>query len=292
LSVTAVDLYKRTRRYLRDYRDYDALTAALSDTTGTTVTVADTGIYSTRWPIEVDQETMIVRSITNATTMVVERGAFGSTAATHAIGAPVLIRPGFFGVEILDALNEGIQACYPLIYKRVIDTSLTIIANTWEYTVPNMPGTYNGDAIQIPRINLIELQEPGVVPYFPTEAWSLRRGAQGGQKIKFLNLETTGALVRISGLGPFPDLPDFTGTLDTSFPKQAIYLPTIYAAASLLMSGEAGRVRQSSGAVDDREQANRTGSSMAAGQNLMNRFLFELSRSAMEPPRPRLKQRP
>ena len=292
MSVSAVDLYKRTRRYLRDYRDYDSLTAALSDTTGTTVTVADTGIYQPRWPIEVDQETMIVRSITNTTTMVVERAAFGSTAATHTNGSPILVRPAFYGVEILDGINEGIQACYPLIYKRIIDTSLTILSNTWEYTVPNMPGTYNGDTQQIPRIGLVELKEPGVIPYFPTEAWSIRRGAQGSHVLKFLNLETTGATVRLTGYGSFPDLTGFSDTLDASFPKQAIYLPALYAAASLLMSGEAGRVRQSSGAVDNREQANRAGSSMAAGQNLMNRFLFELNRSSMEPPRPRLKQRP
>ncbi len=292
MSISAVSLYQRTRRYLRDYRDYDSLTAALTDTTGATVTVADTSIYQARWPIEIDQETMIVRAIASGTTLTVERGAYGSTAATHANSSPVLVRPAFYGVEILDALNEGIQACYPLIYKRVIDTSLTIAANTWEYTVPNMPGTYNGDTIQIPRIGLVEIQEPGVVPYFPTEAWSLRRGVQGGHKLKFQNLETTGATVRISGYGPFPDLTGYSDTLDASWPKQANYLPPLYAAASLLMSGEAGRVRRTSGAVDDREQANRAGTSMAAGQNLMNRLLFELNRSSMEPPRPRLKQRP
>jgi hypothetical protein len=292
MSVSAVSLYQRTRRYLRDYRDFDSITTAITTTSATSVVVADTTIYAARWPIEIDQETMIVKSITNATTMVVERGAYGSTAATHLINAPILINPAFYGVEILDALNEGIQACYPLIYKRVIDTSVTIAANTWEYTVPNMPGTYNGDTIQIPRIGTIEIQEPGVVPYFPTAAWSLRRGAEGGHKIKFQNLETTGAIVRISGIGSFPDLADYTSNLDTSFPKQAIYLPSLYAAASLLMSGEAGRVRLTAGAVDTREQANRVGSSMSAGQNLMNRFLFELNRSSMEPPRPRIKQRP
>jgi len=292
MSVTAVQLYQRTRRYLRDYRDYDSLTAAFSDTTGTTMTVADTTVYAVRWPVEVDQETMQIRSITNATTMVVERGAYGSTAATHSSGAPVLIRPAFYGVEILDALNEGIQACYPLIYKRVIDTSVTITANAWEYTIPSMPGTYNGDTIQIPRIGEVEMLEPGIVPYFPTMAWSLRRGVEGGHKIKFFDLETTGAKVRINGYGPFPDLTGFSDTVDTSFPKMAIYLPPLYAAASLLMSGEAGRVRLTAGAVDNREQANRTGSSMTIGQNLMNRFLFELNRSAMEPPLPRMKQRP
>lgn len=281
MSITAVALYQRTRRYLRDYRDQDSLTGAMSDTTGTTVTVADSSIYQVRWPIEVDQETMIVRDTPTATTLTVERGAFGSTAATHSSGASVLIRPAFYGVEILDALNEGIQACYPLIYKPVADTSLTIVGNQWEYTLPNMPGTYNGSSIPIPAVSRIEIREPGVVPYFPTEAFAILRGAT--PTIKFFNLQTPGATVRIRGWGGFPDLADYTGSLDALWPPQGNYLPPLYAAASLLMSGEAGRVRQTSGAVDTREQANRVGSSLQAGQALMNRFQFELRSSAMPP---------
>lgn len=281
MSITAVSLYQRTRRYLRDYRDLDSLTAALTDTTGTTVTVADTSIYQVRWPIEIDQETMVIRAIPSGTTLTVERGAFGSTAATHSNGATVLIRPAYYGVEILDALNEGIQACYPLIYKAVLDTSLTISSNVWEYAVPNMPGTYNGDTIPIPRISYIEIQEPGVVPYFPSEAFAILRGA--APTIKFFNLQTPAAKVRIRGFGPFPDLADFTGSMDAQWPKQANYLPPLYAAASLLMSGEAGRVRVTSGAVDNREQANRVGASLQAGMTLMNRFQVELARSAMPP---------
>lgn len=253
----------------------------MTDTTSTSVKVADSGIYAARWAIEIDQETMIIRALADATTLTVVRGAYGSTAATHSNGSSVLIRPAFFGVEILDALNEGIQAAYPLIYKPVLDTSLTILGNVWEYTLPNMPGTYNGDSIQIPIVSRIELQEPGVVPYFPTGAYSIKRGAT--TKIKFFNLQTSGATVRVHGFGSFADLADYTTSLDAQWPKQAVYLPPLYAAASLLMSGEAGRVRASSGAVDDREQANRVGSSMAAGQNLMNRFQFELSRSASPP---------
>lgn len=281
MSITAVSLYQRTRRYLRDFRDFDALSAAVTDTTGTTVTVADSGVYQVRWPIEVDQETMMVRALASATTLTVERGAYGSTAATHLNGAMVQIRPGYFGVEILDALSEGIQACYPLIYKPIIDTSITIQSNVWEYTVPNMPGTYNGDSIPIQAISSIEIQEPGVVPYFPTSAYAIIRGAT--PTLKFFNLQTPGAKVRIRGWGSFPDLADFSATLDALWPKQANYLPPLYAAASLLMSGEAGRVRVTSGAVDTREQANRVGASLQVGGTLMGRFQNELRSSAMPP---------
>lgn len=289
MSVTAVSLYQRTRRYLRDYRDLDSLTAAMSDTTSTTVTVADTTMYNVRWPIEVDQETMVVRSITNSTTMVVERGAYGSTAATHSNGASILVRPSFFGIEILDALNEGIQACYPLIYKPVIDTSLSIAANTWEYTVPNMPGTYNGATIPIPRISTIDLliANAGTVPYRPMRAFEVIRGTTPILKLKWL--EIPGSTVRIKGWGPFPDMADYTASLDALWPTQANYLLPIYAAGSLLLSGEAGRVRQSSGAVDTREQANRVGSSGSIGATLMNRFRQELALSAMPPMPPHVR---
>lgn len=289
MSITAVSLYQRTRRYLRDYRDIDSLTAALSDTTSTTVTVADTTIYQVRWPIEVDQETMVVRSVTDATTMVVERGAYGSTAATHASGASVLVRPNFFGVEILDAVNEGIQACYPLIYKPVVDTSLSVLSETWEYTVPNMPGTYNGSSRPIPRISTVDIlvANVGTVPYRPVRAFEVIRGTTPILKLKWL--EVPGSTLRIKGFGPFPDLADYTASMDALWPSEAAYLPTIYAAASLLLSGEAGRVRQSSGAVDNREQANRTGSSASIGGILMNRFRQELALSAMGPMPPHVR---
>lgn len=289
MSITAVSLYQRTRRYLRDYRDLDSLAAALSDTTGTTVTVADTTMYQVRWPIEVDQETMIVRAIASSTTLTVERGAYGSTAATHANGASILVRPSFYGVEILDALNEAIQACYPLIYKPVSDTSLSIATNTWEYTVPNMPGTYNGATRPIPRISTIDIRiaNAGTVPYRPMRAFEVIRGSAPILKLKWL--EIPGSTLRIKGWGPFPDMADYTSSLDAQWPSEANYLPPIYAAGSLLLSGEAGRVRLSSGAVDSREQANRVGSSASIGATLLNRFRQELALSAMPPMPPHIR---
>ena len=280
MSISASALYDRVRRNINDVNDWDTTSASLASS-GSTVTVADSSIYRVRWPIEIDQETMMVTAIPTGTTLTVRRGVRGSTATTHASGATILIRPAFTSAQIFDALNEGIQACYPYIYKEIIDTSLTTQGNVWEYTIPNMPGTYNGDTIPIPAISYIEIQEPGVVPYFPTEAFAIIRGAT--PKIKFFNLQTPGALVRLRAWGPYPDLASWSDTLDTQFPRQAVYLPPLYAASALLMTGEAGRVRLSSGAVDDREQANRAGSSMAAGQGLYQRFQLELMRSAMAP---------
>jgi hypothetical protein len=57
----------------------------------------------------------------------------------------------------------------------------------------------------------------------------------------------------------------------------------LYSASQLLASGEAGRVRQSSGSVDTREQANRVGSSSAAGRDLLQRFLSLLDAATLPP---------
>jgi hypothetical protein len=93
--------------------------------------------------------------------LTVTRAYAGSTAATHASGATVLIQPAFMAVEIIDALNATKDECFPLIYKPVLDTSLSGDGTTYEFTVPNMPSTYGGDSIPIPWLSRIELKENG-----------------------------------------------------------------------------------------------------------------------------------
>ena len=280
MAVTLQSLVQQTRRMLRDWKDFDATTASLSSS-ATTVTVADSSIYANRWPIEIDQELMMVRSVATATTLTVERGAMGSTAASHASSSTVLIRPDFYTVEIIDAINQGILACFPQIYKPVQDTSLTTADNTYEYTVPNMPGTYNGSTIPIPFVNRLEIKVPGDLTYRPYKRYEVIRAST--PLIKLRSPYAIGGLLRVSGFGPFPPLTSITDTLDAQWPVAAQYLLPIYATAQLLMSGEAGRVRQALGPRDDREAANRVGSSMSAGLQLYNRFLRELASCAMPP---------
>jgi hypothetical protein len=35
----------------------------------------------------------------------------------------VLLKPSFFAAEILDALNEGLDACFPRLYRPITDVS-------------------------------------------------------------------------------------------------------------------------------------------------------------------------
>lgn len=284
MAVSAASLVQNVRRFVHDWPDQDAITLALTDTTGTTVTVADSTRYVVNTLFEIDQETMIVRAQPTGTTVTVKRGAYGSTAATHLIGADVLIRPEFLTGDILDGLNGALQATYPMIYKDVLDTSLTIASTTWEYTVPNMPGTYSGDTIPIPRLHTIDLlvAPTSGVPYQPLRSWSIRRGAVPILKLR--NLEYPGSTLRLQGYGPFPDLAS-ADSLDPLFPRNAVQLLSEMAGSRLMASSEVARLRNDGGAREDREASWRPGSSMAAAQQLEARFLRRLQQVAMSPMR-------
>lgn len=285
MPTSLATLVSRTRRFVRDWPQEDALNGSIT-ASATTLTVADGTLYADNWLLEIDQETLFVNGNGSGTTVTVRRGMRGTAAATHADQAPVLIRPHFLYAEVLDALNRGLQDTYPKLYKPVLDTSLTTTASTFEYTVPNMPGTYGGDTLPIPYLSKIELKFSGETDYREVRGWSVRRGST--PKIQFEYEPEASATIRVHGFGPFPDLA--TGdSLDALFPRNAANLLDVAAASFLLASGEAGRVRVDTGAVDDREQANRVGSSMTAANSLYQRFLRMLENAAMPPMPPHVK---
>jgi hypothetical protein len=70
-----------------DYRPrFVATTAAFGDTSGTTLTVADSSIYTAGDMIEIGSEQMLITATPSSTTATVTRGYAGSTAATHSSG--------------------------------------------------------------------------------------------------------------------------------------------------------------------------------------------------------------
>lgn len=299
MATTLQTLVDRTRNYLRDTPDYDQLSASLAiATAGTnsTFTVPDNTIYRKRWPIEVDYETMMIRSLGGTQSITATRGWRGSTAASHANSAAVLVRPSFYSAEIIDAINGAFYSLYPWVYQPVVDTSLTVLTNQYQYVIPSLPG-FTG--YPIPAIYKLEILQPGDFTYRSTRRWEVARGtvtagsptSVGGVTstypiIKFKALPPIGSTIRIHGYGPFGPLASLTDTLDPLFPPQVAYLLHKIAAGNLLMSGEAGRDRSDSGPIDRREEANRAGVSLATGTGVISRAEFELIRNAM-PPMPR-----
>ncbi len=281
MATTLDALVKQVRRFMRDWpAPTDSLTASITSS-ATTLTVADTTRFIANGVMEVDYELLLVQSISNATTLTVARGWAGSTAVSHATSASTLIRPGYFSVEIVDAINAAQSECYPYIYRPVIDASLTGAALKYEFTVPNMPGTYGGDTIVMPFVSRMEMKEPGDFAYRWLQDWTIRRSST--PVIQFRRPPTVGATIRTHGFGPFPDMSAPTDTVDTLFPKNAERALVLCAASILLSSGEAGRTRQDVGARDDREAANKPGNAIALATQLERRFEKELARVGMPP---------
>jgi hypothetical protein len=276
MATSAQTLVTRTRTLLRDWPTQDALTVSLSSF-GTIATVAATSGYQIGWRIQIDQEAIQVASLASSTTLTILRAAAGTTAAQHANGAGILIRPGFLDAEILDGINVGIDACYPTLYKEVLDTSLSVTdATVYEYTIPTMP---TGSAV-IDYLSKLELKAPGDYAWRETARWEIRRGAT--PKVKFHEVPAVGTAIRLRGFGPFQHLA-IGDSLDTQWPQNGDQLPVLYAASQLLASGEAGRVRFDQGARDDREAANRPGAGTAAGRDLLSRFVLLLEQVAPPP---------
>ena len=298
MATTLQTLVDRTRNFLRDTPDYDTLTASLSNSTAsTTVTVADVTVYRSRWPIEVDYETMMIRSApSSGTTMTVARGWRGSAVAAHASGAPVLIRPAWYAQEIIDAINAALHGMFPYVYQPVVDTSLTCATNQYQYVIPNMPGF---SSYPIPIITKLEVLQPGDYRFRGSRRYEINRGTVTAGSpsssgnisstypvLVFRSLPPIGATIRIHGYGPFSPLVNLTDPLPALFPPQCEYLLTKLAAHSLLMSGEAGRDRSDSGPVDRREEANRVGASLSTAMSVLTTAEQELLHTAM-PPLPR-----
>lgn len=274
-------LVRRTRRFVGDYRDIDTITASCSSS-ATSITVADTSAYSIGEKIEIEYETMIVRARASGTGLTVARGAYDSTAATHASGVSVLRPVDFTFAEYVDALNAAIDSCFPLLYRPVVDESLTAVSGSYEYTVPNMPEADEGVSVPIPFISRVYVRVTGDVPFRKLHNnWRVIRGTT--PKLVFRS-DINDGTVRIEGFGPFPHLSAPTETLHALFPKRAERPVLIeYAGQWLLASGEARRVRGDTSVTDSREQANRTGSSMAAAGGIYQRASQALLQLAMPP---------
>lgn len=92
----------------RDSRN--TLNGAISSTSATAFTFTYQGGVGAGAKLSVDLEDLYVYAAPSATTATVSRGDFGSTAATHADGALVLVNPRFTNAQILRAVNHELQA--------------------------------------------------------------------------------------------------------------------------------------------------------------------------------------
>jgi hypothetical protein len=290
MATTVASLIKQVRRYVRDYPELDTLAASLTTATSTLSvnTSPASNLYVPNTIIQVESEAMLLKTVsTTSSTVTVTRAVMGTTAATHASALSVLVKPHFLDIEILDALNYAKDAMYPYVYKYYsMDTQLTA-TDSREYAIPSLTGT----TTLLQHVNRVEYLFPGGdtnADWSTIRTWEILRSynsAATSVTVPIIKLgfdpEASGKL-RITGYAPFEDF-TLTGSTESAFPPNAIKTLILGAVEYLLASGEAGRVRTDTGLVDQRENANRTGSSMQASNALLSRFERSLNRCAMPP---------
>src|SRR5262245_21317368 len=240
-----------------------------------TFQVADATKYAQGFYVQIDQEPMYVLAAPAGSIVTVLRAARGGTAANHAAGATVLIRPHFFDLEYFDALNAAVDALWPFIYVETAPATTATVSGTYEYAIP----IDSGNGAPIRAISKIEFKETGDLVFREIHDWDVARGATLPTATGVIKLrrDRPPGLLRITGFSPPRQFTTFFDSLASVIPIHSTDLLPLYAAQHLLMSGEARRAREDTGARDDRENANRHGTSGGAAQGLLQRFQIRLS---------------
>lgn len=136
MAVSLSDLIPRVRDLLGDRPFTDTSTTT---TTATTIVVADTTLYAPGQVIEwqtgtVGYEQCYIKSLTNATDMLVTRGYAGTTAETHTSGDSIIVLgpDQFSGRNIQQSLTQVLYDSFPMLWIPGT-ASLTYSATTKWY---------------------------------------------------------------------------------------------------------------------------------------------------------------
>lgn len=164
MATTVASLVERVRDAVDDYGDTSTvLAAAVTSTSETDFTLESSDGFTTEDWISVDYETCRVTEVSSGPpyTVTVRRGQRGSTAATHSLGALVLVNPLYPGHRVLSALNSALAK----LSKTVKDVAtLTVVEDQYAYEVPS--------SIEVPRrIEIEDSNEDG--EFFVIRNWEM-----------------------------------------------------------------------------------------------------------------------
>jgi hypothetical protein len=85
--------------------------------------------------------------------LTITRGELGTVAATHVINTPVIIRPRYTNLTILDALNEGMEMLSHYDARIVENTEVSTVTNVEEYTITE-PVNEEGELLGIVYVEM------------------------------------------------------------------------------------------------------------------------------------------
>lgn len=270
----ASTLIERCRRFLGDWPEADSLTAN-STVNASQLSVADSTLYAPGWTIQVGTEVFQVKGRSSATTLSVLPAARGTASTTHSLGDTILVNPRFNDQDYFEAINSAIRASFPLLYAAIVDETTVTTNATYEYPIPVDAA---GDPFR--ALSDLSFKESGDLAFRKFNAWDVVRGSDPFIKLR---RPLPIGVMRVYGFSPIPPIANLQSALDASFPVNAEDYLTLYACQYLTAAGEAMRVRQDTGPNDDREAANRPGSSLALSNALFQRALTRLQQVAMPP---------
>jgi hypothetical protein len=230
MTTTAASLVDRVRDLLDEYgEDTTTLGAAITDTSGTSITLASTeGVAKGNW-LSIDYETFFVSEVPTgppyATT--VRRGQRGSTAATHLSAAIVIVNPLYSGARILNALKGALGKMSKIVKDA---TTLHVIDDQYTYAIPSTIDNVKRVEVE----NSAEGGEP-----FIMRNWEMVDGAN----LRIFGWYDTARHITLVGTSKFSALTG-SGNLDAAFPddnENAINF-LVYEAAGQLLLQRQGKI--------------------------------------------------
>lgn len=244
MTTTAADWVNEAEQHLNSgsRESRNKLAAEVTDTTGQTITFTyGLGLIQPGAVIAVDLEVMHVWDVdSTAGTATVERGQYGSTAATHLIGSIVYVNPKWSKFAILRAINQDLASLASAGLFKMSTVELTYSASVAGYDltgVSNLEGIYAVEAKYlgltadwVPIRRYLVARDQNLTDFPSGFALTLLEGGQPGQAIRVLYKSRFTALSALT-----------TDVATTNLPTSAYDIPPLGAAARLVSPGEVGR---------------------------------------------------
>jgi hypothetical protein len=275
--ATVRSLIARVRDRLRDYGDgIVQLATALTDTTGTSVTVNTAEGLAPNYFLLVDDEVLEIVNL-SGTTLTVIRGARGSTAATHLVDAIMRINVVCSSDTVLEALNLALDLSYPKLYKYVENETLAVVSEQYEYSIPAVDSVYVLDDLY--RVEIENCLETG--EFLTSRNWR----PLGPHSFQVNADYPEGRSIRLIGKKRFSAL-TVAGNMDTSYPtdEAAIQYLVLYATGTLLMEHNAELAKRDSfQGVTDTFSATQPYVGLTVGKQLITQAEGLLLKAQMAP---------
>ncbi len=268
------------RVYLADFPHRDFLVSDIT-AAATTLTIGRVADFLVEDWIEANLEVMYVTN-KNSTdnTLTVKRAQLGSVATAHSAGTPILRRPIFYTMDILESINSCIREhLYPWFYQIAEDETHTTERNIFEYAAPL--GTKRILCVQLRDINNIDWSRP-------LKSWTQTDTVP--PKVRLLFNPLSGRKIRMRVVKGFVTLATL-GADNHGLPDIALSLPSLFAAARLLPGREILRARFDKVPTQLGERSSPVQSSIRLSQQLYALFMQQREESRMPWPTVHVRKR-